>query len=69
MKTATDPGTRIDLRSRWLDRRLLRAAEPVDLRVEGATLFDIVVNVMTARALGLAWGDGRLAESLPGRQA
>jgi hypothetical protein len=69
MKTAIDSGTRIDLRSRWFDRQLLRAAKPVELRVEGATMFDIVVNVMTARALGLVRGDGQFSENLPRRRA
>ena len=41
-------------RSAFLADKILKGAKPADIPVEQATLFELVVNLKSAKALGIA---------------
>jgi ABC transporter substrate binding protein len=57
-------GQNVTVEYHWLEGRykVLRGAKPADLPVEQPTKFDLVINLITAKALGLA-----VPPSLPAR--
>ena len=57
--TESDPKADI---GRWMDR-ILRGEKPADLPVQAPTKFDTVVNLETAKALGLTVPDKLVARA------